>query len=75
MECSSSIAFDETSSDWSVPKKLLISRPHGSLVSIGRHLVTTNINTDIEADLNTESDQALRDVHSCNKLVEDYILS
>ena len=41
--------------------------PHGSLVSIGQHFVTTNINTEIgiEADLNTESDQAMRDVHSC----------
>ena len=42
--------------------------PHGSLVSIGQHFVTTNINTEIEieADLNTESDQTLRAVHSCN---------
>ena len=42
--------------------------PHGSLVSSGQHFVTTNINTEIEieADLNTESDQAMRDVHSCN---------
>ena len=32
--------------------------PHGSLVSICQHFVTTNINTeiDIEANLNTESD-------------------
>ena len=32
--------------------------PHGSLVSIGQHFVTTNINTEIEieADLYTESD-------------------
>ena len=37
--------------------------PHGSLFSIGQHFVNTNINTEIEADLNTESDQA---VHSCN---------
>ena len=42
--------------------------PHGSLVSIGQHFVTKNINTEIEieADLNTESDQAMRAVHSCN---------
>ena len=42
--------------------------PHGSLVSIGQHFETMNINTEIEieADLNTESDQAVRAVHSCN---------
>ena len=42
--------------------------PYGSLVSIGQHFVTTNINTEIEieAGLNTESDHALRAVHSCN---------
>ena len=42
--------------------------PHGSLVSIGQHFVTTNINTEIEieADLNTESEQAMRAVYSCN---------
>ena len=41
---------------------------HSSLVSIVQHFVTTNINTNIEivADLNTESDQAMRAVHSCN---------
>ena len=40
---------------------------HGSLVSISQHFVTTNINTEIEieADLNTESDQSMRAVHSC----------
>ena len=38
--------------------------PHGSLVSIGQHFVTTNINIKIEADLNTESDQIVRAVHS-----------
>ena len=34
--------------------------PHGSLVFISQHFVTTNINTEIEieADLNTESDHA-----------------
>ena len=70
---SSSIAFDETSSYWSAPKKLpnfsaFHWSPQGSLVSIGQHFVTTNINTEIEieADLNTESDQAMRAVHSCN---------
>ena len=42
--------------------------PHGSLVSIGQHFVTTNTKTEIEmeADLNKESDQAMRAVHSCN---------
>ena len=42
--------------------------PHGSLVSIGQHFVTTNINTEIEieADLKTESEQAMRAVYSCN---------
>ena len=42
--------------------------PHSSLVSIGQHFVTTNRNTEIEieVDLNTESDQAMRAVHSCN---------
>ena len=36
--------------------------PQGSLVSIGQHFVTTNMNTEIEieADLNIESDQAMR---------------
>ena len=28
--------------------------PHGSLVSIGQHFVTRNINTEIQADLNRE---------------------
>ena len=42
--------------------------PHGSLVSIVQHFVTTNINTEIEneADLNTDPIQAVRAVHSCN---------
>ena len=40
--------------------------PHGSLVSIGQHFMTTKINTEIEADLNTESDQGMQAVHSCN---------
>ena len=36
--------------------------PHRSLVSIDQHFVTTNRNTEIEieVDLNTESDQAMR---------------
>ena len=40
--------------------------PHGCLVSIGQHFVTMNRNTEVEADLNTESDQAMRAVRSCN---------
>ena len=42
--------------------------PYDSLVSIGQHFVTTNINTEIEieADLNIESDQTMRAVHSRN---------
>ena len=47
--------------------------PHGSLVSIGQHFVTTNINTEIEADLNTESDQAMRAVYSCNSWLKTEI--
>ena len=47
--------------------------PHGSLVSIGQHFVTTNINTEIEADLNTESDQAVRAVLSCNSWFSYFI--
>ena len=40
--------------------------PHSSLVSIGQHFLTTNINTEIEieADLNTESDQAMQAVRA-----------
>ena len=40
--------------------------PQGSMFSIGQHFVATNINTEIEteADLNTESDKAMRAVHS-----------
>ena len=46
---------------------------HGSLVFIGQHFVTTNINTEIEikADLNTESDQGMRTVHSRNSWFEN----
>ena len=42
--------------------------PHGSLVSVGQHFITTNINTEIEieADLNTELDQAMQAVHTCS---------
>ena len=44
---SNSIAFDETSSYWSAPKAPNFSAfhesPHGSLVSIGQHFVTTRI--------------------------------
>ena len=49
--------------------------PHGSLVSIGQHFVTTRavhllIRTETslvtEADLITESDQSVWAVHSCN---------
>ena len=66
----SSIAFDKTSSYWSAPKSSYFSTfhwsPQGSLVSIGQHFITTNINIEIEVDLNTESDQAMWAVHSCN---------
>ena len=70
---SSSIVFEETNPALSFLKKHLVIgqrqkapnflafhwSPHGSLVSIGQHFVTTNINTEIEieADLNTKSDQ------------------
>ena len=42
--------------------------PHSSLVSIGQHFVTMNINIEIEieADLNTEMDQTVWAMHSCN---------
>ena len=49
--------------------------PHGSLVYIGQHFVTTRVvhlpkrtepSLITEADLITESDQAARAVHSCN---------
>ena len=49
--------------------------PHGSLVSIGKHFVTTRVvhllkrtETSLitEADLITESDQAVWAMHSCN---------
>ena len=44
--------------------------PHGSRVSIGQHFLTTNVNIEIEADLNTESDKAMRAVHSCNSWLQ-----
>ena len=69
----SSIAFDETSNYWSAPKTPNFSAfhwsPHDSLISIGQHLVTTRVvylpkrtETSLisEADLITESDQAVR---------------
>ena len=47
--------------------------PHGSLVSIGQHFVTMRVvhlpkrtNLITEADLITESDQAVRVVHNCD---------
>ena len=44
---SSSIAFDEASSYWLAPKAPNFSAfhwsPHGSLVSIGQHFVTTRV--------------------------------
>ena len=49
--------------------------PHGSLVSIGQHFVTTLVvhlpkrtdtNLITESDLITETDQIVRAVHSCN---------
>ena len=76
---SSSITFDETYSYWSAPKAHNFSAfhlsQHGILVSIGQHFVTTRVvhlpkrpepNLSTESDLITESDQAVRAVHSCN---------
>ena len=43
--------------------------PHGRMVSIGQHIVTTRVvhlPNRTEADLITELDQAVRAVHSCN---------
>ena len=65
MECSS-IAFDETSSDWSALKKTpnfsaFHWSPHGSLVSIGQHFVATRVAhlpKSTETSLITESDQS-----------------
>ena len=74
----SSIDFNETSSYWSAPKNApnfsaFHWSPHGRMVSIGQHFVTTMVvhlpkrtETGLitEADLITESDQAIRAVHS-----------
>ena len=57
--------------------------PHGSLLSIGQHFVTTRVGylpkrteTSLitEADLITELDQALRAMHSCNNWFPDFSL-
>ena len=61
---SSSVAFDETSSYWSEPKKTpnfsaFHRSPHGSLVSIGQNFVTTRVvhlPKRTETSLITESD-------------------
>ena len=70
---SSSDAFDETSIIGQRQKVPIFSAfhwsPHGSLVSIGQHFVTTRIvhlPKRTETSLITESDQAVRAVHSCN---------
>ena len=70
---SSSIAFDETSSYLLAPKSPNFSAfhwsPRGSLVSIGQHFVATRVvhlPKSTETSLITESDLALRAVHSCN---------
>ena len=81
---SSSIAFDETSCFWSAPKSSYFSAfhrsPHGSLDAIGQHFVIKRVvhlpkkaetSLIIEADLITESDQAVRAVHSCNSWFEN----
>ena len=56
---------------------------HGRMVSIGQHFVTTRVvhlpkrtETSLfaEADLITESDQAVRAVHSCNSWLKPFIL-
>ena len=55
--------------------------PHGRMVSIGQHFVTTRVvhlpkrtETSLitEANLITESDQAVRAVHSCNSWFETF---
>ena len=62
---SSSIAFDETSSQWSAQKAPNFSAfhwsPHGYLVSIGQHFVTTrmvHLPKRTETSLFTESDRS-----------------
>ena len=58
--------------------------PHGRMVSIGQHFVTTRVvdlpkrtETSLitEVDLITESDQAVRAMHSCNSWLYDTNLS
>ena len=97
---SSSIAFDETSSYWSAPKKKTPNfsafhwSPRGSLVSIGHFVATrvVHLPKSTESSLFTESDQrgpnhqllqlctartawsdsdqAVRAVHSCNSWLD-----
>ena len=62
---SSSIAFDETSCYWSAPKAPNFSAlhwsPHGCLVSVGQHFVTTRVvhlPKRTKTSLITESDQS-----------------
>ena len=62
---SSSIAFDQTSSYWSAPKSFVFLAyhwtPHGSLVYIGQHFVTTRVvhlPKRTETSLITESDRS-----------------
>ena len=59
------IAFDETSSYWSAPKSSYFSAfhwsPHGCLITIGQHFVTTRVvhlPKRTETSLITESDQS-----------------
>ena len=59
------IAFDETSSYWSAPKSSLFLgfhwSPHGCLITIGQHFVTTRVvhfPKRTETSLITESDQS-----------------
>ena len=85
---SSSFTFDKTSSYWSAQKAPNFWAFHwpqnGSRISIGQHFVTTMIvhlpkrtETSLitEADLVTESDQAVWAVHSCNSWFMLYIWS
>ena len=57
--------------------------PHGSLVSIGQHFVTTRVvhlpnrterSIINEADLITESDQAVQAMHSCNSWLSSHLV-
>ena len=76
---SSAIAFYETSSYWSAPKSSAFHwSPHGSLVSIGRNFVTVITKSDQSGPNHqllqpctactawSDSDQAVRAVHSCS---------